>query len=61
MRLLEHETLLLANASPRSSFFRCFSFVLACAGPIPKELGALTDLKRIVLFDNQLTGKTRWF
>lgn len=55
--LVKHVMTYSPTQDPCSSFFGCFYFVLACAGPIPKELGALTDLKKIVLFDNQLTGK----
>ena len=35
----------------------CSAGVLFCAGPVPKELGALTELKELSLFKNNLTGK----
>ena len=37
-----------------SYFTRC----VACTGPIPEELGALSKLENLVLADNKLTGDT---
>lgn len=36
-----------------------FQVLPACAGPIPKELGALTKLETLELIDNRLTGERR--
>lgn len=39
--------------------YNFFQLLAACAGSIPKELGALTKLDRLQLDNNQLTGKRR--
>lgn len=39
--------------------FFCFAAVLLSAAPIPKELGALTELELLWLNKNELTGEGR--
>lgn len=47
--------------SLRGASHTIFSFVVAtallCAGPIPKELGALTELQKLDLCCNNLSGQ----
>lgn len=47
------------NRNPNLGAFYFFAALLLCAGPIPKELGALIELSTLSLFNNKLTGERR--
>lgn len=44
---------------PKLVLICSFAAALLWAGPIPKELGALTELKTLLLDSNKLTGERR--